>query len=841
MKEFRRRILLVDGSKTFQALFQSAIASDDCDLVVCSSGREALEIVAGHYFDFICSSYYLPDMEGIELCTRVRHLTKFASKPFVLLTSVDDALALNKALPAGVTDIFHKRDVEQLLAFIKRFPSMDARIASRVLYVEDSESQRAHLKKVMEWRGMQVDAFASAEEALQAFLACDYDIVVTDVVLDGTMSGLSFVNRIRRQPGAKGDTPVLALTAFHDKTRRIELYNLGISEYILKPVTEEELLVRIRSLLAMREQQREAERKRLQQQEGQLSVMAAVFANNSDAIIITDANHRIVNVNNAFSRMVGYAPDEVVGKDPRILLSDETEPNAYFPIRDDVITKGWWRGELRGRRKNGQSFPIWLSVSAVPDAEGHVEHYFGIITDISERKAAEERVRHLAHHDPLTHLLNRFSLQERMEQALGFAKRHKQLTALMLIDLDNFKNINDAFGHHVGDQLLVRVARRLTEAVRTSDIVARLGGDEFVVALPEVEGTEDAATVADKIVRLVALPYPMKGQDLRTSPSIGISMYPDDAEEFDELMRKADLAMYAAKSKGGGNYQFFTKELQHASMQRLTLEHDLRAALENQQFELLYQPQIDLVTGQVSGLEALVRWRNSGRRLVTPAEFMPVADESGLSIPLGDWVLREACRQMAAWQAQGIVGLRLSVNLSARQFQDAGLASRIAGIRAETGLPAGRIELEVSESVSMQSPTDTVTLMESLAAQGVTLSIDDFGTGYSSMAYLKLFPIRTLKIDHSIVEGIDTNPNAAQICEVTVLLAHRLGLTAMAEGVETWSQVRHLVSIGCAEAQGFLISRPLPADQAAQFLRAHRPLDWLAALSLPLESKQSVN
>jgi diguanylate cyclase (GGDEF)-like protein/PAS domain S-box-containing protein len=830
VKDFRRRILLVDDSKTFQALFQSEIASDDCDLVICNSGQEALDIIAGRYIDFVCSSYYLSDMDGLELCRRVRQLTKFVSKPFVLLTSVDDAQALTKALPAGVTDIFHKRDVAQLLAFIHRFPSKHARIEGRVLYVEDSDSQRAHLQGLMEWRGLKVDAFASAETAWQAFLAREYDLVVTDVVLDGAMSGLAFVNMIRRQTGARGDIPVLAVTAFDDKTRRIELYNLGVTEYIIKPVAEEELFVRIRSLLAMRDLQQAAERKRFQQQENQLGIMASVFANNNDAIIITDAEKRIVNVNAAFTRIIGYAPEEAIGLHPRPLLFGNTPTATYQQMRDQIIAKGGWQGELWGRRKNGELFPIWLSISVVPDASGRIANYVGIITDISERKASEERVRHLAHHDALTHLPNRLSLQERLKQALSFAWRHDKLIAVMLIDLDNFKTINDTLGHQVGDQLLIHVAQRLTEAVRTSDIVARLGGDEFVVVLPEIEDDTDAATVADKILLSVTRPYQVSGHDLRTSPSIGICMYPEDATEFDDLMKKADLAMYYAKAQGRSNYQFFTRELHYATMQRIALENDLRAALEGQLFELHYQPQIDLPSGAISGVEALVRWRHPERGLVPPADFISVAEETGLIIQLGDWVLREACRQLAAWQAAGILGLRISVNLSANQFLDPRLALRIAEILAETGVAAALLELEVTESVSMHSPTDTVKQMEALTAQGVTLSIDDFGTGYSSMTYLKLFPIRTLKIDRSFVQDIETDPNDAQICEVTVLLAQRLGLKTVAEGVETREQLQRLMAIGCEVIQGYLISKPMPADALAAFVRAHDPRAWAGGL-----------
>jgi diguanylate cyclase (GGDEF)-like protein/PAS domain S-box-containing protein len=561
-------------------------------------------------------------------------------------------------------------------------------------------------------------------------------------------------------------------------------------------------------------------------------IMATVFSNSNEAILITDTKNRIIAVNAAFERLTGYEADEVIGQDPKVLSTGNTPPETYRAMWQALKERGGWQGELLDRRKNGETFPKWLSISVVRDANGAVANFIGSFIDISERKASEERVRHLAHHDALTGLPNRFSLQERLAQALGFAARNRAMLALMMIDLDNFKTINDTLGHQTGDRLLIEVARRLTGAVRASDIVARLGGDEFVVVLPDIEMPTDAAHVAEKILETVERPYAVDGQELRTSPSIGICLYPADAASSDDLMKNADVAMYHAKAQGRANYQFFTTELQQATLERIAIENELRASLDAGEFELHYQPQLDLRTGRISGVEALLRWRHPERGLVLPGDFIPIAEETGLIVPLGDWVLREACRQLAAWQAAGIVDIRLSVNLSAKQFLDPQLALRIAEILAENAVAAAMLDLEVTESMSMRSPTDTVALMDALTQQGMSLSIDDFGTGYSSMAYLKLFPIRTLKIDRSFVSDIETDPNDAQICDVTVLLAHKLGLETVAEGVETQEQLKFLLSIGCERIQGFLISRPLPAAEVAPFIRAHQPLDWLGTTEL---------
>ena len=363
-------------------------------------------------------------------------------------------------------------------------------------------------------------------------------------------------------------------------------------------------------------------------------------------------------------------------------------------------------------------------------------------------------------------------------------------------------------------------------------MVARLGGDEFVVVLTEIESPADAADVAHKVVQMLSAPYLISGNDLRTSPSIGICIYPDDACEIGMLLKSGDVAMYHAKAKGRGNYQFFTEEMNRVVMKRQAMEADLHLAMERQQFVLHYQPQLDLNSGHLIGVEALVRWQHPTRGLIPPAEFISVAEEMGLIVQLGSWVLREACWQLKQWQGEGMTDIRMSVNLSALQFLDKDLAEHIQAILAETGLAADCLDLEVTESMSMASPGDTIAIMQVLAECGMTLSIDDFGTGYSSLAYLKLFPIHTLKIDRSFVKDIEIDTNDADICDVTVLLAHKMGLNVVAEGVETEAQLKFLLSIGCNKIQGFLISKPLPADRVKEFFNNYIPRTELGTVNL---------
>ncbi|PKO33392.1 MAG: GGDEF domain-containing protein [Betaproteobacteria bacterium HGW-Betaproteobacteria-7] len=568
------------------------------------------------------------------------------------------------------------------------------------------------------------------------------------------------------------------------------------------------------------------------QTEEHLRLLAMVFSNSNEAIIVTDAENRIVATNSAFTQLTGYQPEEVLGQNPRLLSAGNTPREVFAEMWTSLHRDGAWQGELWDRRKSGEAYPKWLSVSLVRDEQGNIRNHIGSFIDISELKATQERIRHLAHHDTLTNLPNRFSLNEKLEQAVAFCRRNRMQLALMLIDLDRFKTINDTLGHHAGDELLVEVARRLLGAVRESDIVARLGGDEFVVALPGIGSPDDAAHLADKIAREISRPYLISGQEQRTTPSIGICLFPEDGGEIGDLLKNADVAMYHAKAKGRGNYQFFTEDMNIATTRRMNIESDLRLALERDEFELHYQPQLDLRSGTIVGVEALIRWRHPTRGLVPPGDFIPIAEESGMIAAIGDWVLQEACRQLRLWQDKGIAHVRMSINLSTGQFLDKTLPARIHKLLAQYRLSASLLDLEVTESMSMASPDESISVMKTLRNSGLTLSIDDFGTGYSSLAYLKLLPINTLKIDRSFVKDIESDPNDADICDVTVLLAHKLGLEVVAEGVETEAQLKFLLSIGCEKVQGYLISKPLPAEEAESFIRNNPPMAGLGTVEL---------
>jgi len=544
---------------------------------------------------------------------------------------------------------------------------------------------------------------------------------------------------------------------------------------------------------------------------------ATVFSASTSAICITDANERIVSVNPALTLITGYTPEEVIGQTPKLFSAGLQGEASGDEMWARITARGLWNGEVWHRRKNGEVFPAWLTITAVKDGDGAVTHYTGSFDDISERKRSQEHIQFLAHHDALTRLPNRTLLEDRIRQAIAKSRRDGKHTAVLFLDLDRFKLINDTLGHDTGDQLLARVAERLKSVLRETETVARLGGDEFIIVIPGLADVERAARVAQKVLEVVSAPQLIDERALHVTPSIGISIFPEDGDDVPTLLRNADTAMYHAKESGRNNFQFFTQDMNQAVQERVSIESDLRTAIDNEQFVLFYQPQVDCRSGEVSGMEALIRWRHPQHGLVPPNRFIPIAEETGLIVAIGDWVLREACRQARGWHDQGQHGLRVSVNLSARQLRQANLCEMIATTLAESGLPASALELELTESLLMDDPESASTLLRALAGLGIRMAIDDFGTGYSSLAYLKRFPVARLKIDRSFVRDLCSDANDAAIVRAVVAMAASLRMEVIAEGVETVEQLQFLQAHGCFEVQGFLFSPPLPAADLAGF------------------------
>lgn len=554
--------------------------------------------------------------------------------------------------------------------------------------------------------------------------------------------------------------------------------------------------------------------------EEQLELYAKVFEHSGESILITDQDNGIVSVNQAFQRQTGYSLAEVAGEDPTVLASGRTAGETYRAMWEELKHRGFWQGELWNRRKNGEVYPLWIAITALKDSTGRVTHYIGASIDISERKAAEERIRRLAHHDALTGLINRASLESGLEQVLGVARRNKSHLAVMFIDMDRFKLINDTIGHHAGDALLIRVADRLKEAVRDSDMVARLGGDEFVIVLTGLQQGTDAMHVAENIVHSLGQPYECGENVLHTSPSVGISIFPEDGKDAQTLMKNADTAMYHVKESGRNGYRFFTAQMNTAVEQRLVMERQLREAITDDAFVLYFQPQVDATSKQIVAMEALVRWRHPDGRIISPQEFIPLAEEVGLIKELGEWVLCEACRLFGVWLEMGIAPSRVAINVSLAQLRDDDFFNVIGSSLQRNAMQPGQLELEITESQAMDDPEDMVKRLSRLYDTGVRLAIDDFGTGYSSLAYLKRFPIQVLKLDRSFVEDIEYDPNDAAISQASLAMAHSLDLEVVAEGVETRAQQAFLANFDCDLLQGHLFSKAVDAETAMELLRA---------------------
>lgn len=555
--------------------------------------------------------------------------------------------------------------------------------------------------------------------------------------------------------------------------------------------------------------------------EEKLRLTDKVFEYSSEAILITDQNNRIITVNRGFTEQTGYELEDVIGKDPKLLSSGRHNPDFYREMWTSLHEDGHWSGEMWDRRKDGAVYPKWLSINAVRDPDnGQLTHYIAIFADISQRKAAEERIRHMAHHDALTSLPNRMLLQDRLRQALAKARHDHRQVAVMFIDLDRFKTINDSLGHYVGDMLLQEIARRLSNCIRESDTVARLGGDEFVIVLESIPSPDEVQRVADSMITEVSRPLLLEEHELYVTPSIGISMAPLDGSDVDTLMRNADTAMYQAKNTGGGNYQFFAPHMNQAATERLEIEHSLRRALENNEFELHYQPIIDLMTNRIYGAEVLLRWHHHQFGAIAPDRFIPIAEETNLILPIGEWVLRNAIHQLALWRDEGHESMVLCVNLSARQFRQVGLVQMLSSALANEGITSDKLELEITESILMDNQLETVALMEQFNEMGVKLSVDDFGTGYSSLSYLRHLPISKLKIDRSFVRDIPYNSDDATVASAIVSLARALDLKVVAEGVETEEQLDFIRAAGCHAVQGYYYSVPLGAAEFIAYQQA---------------------
>ncbi|MFI3154789.1 MAG: EAL domain-containing protein [Methylococcaceae bacterium] len=682
-----------------------------------------------------------------------------------------------------------------------------------VLLIEDHKPDAVLLRALLMENTRQFFHLVHAER-LEDGLACadreHFDVALLDLSLPDTFGQDTFWRLHRQAP----NLPIIVLTGFDDEDLAIKLAQAGAQDYLVKSDLNSGILHRSIHYAI--------ERKRVEEK---LRLAATVFDSTLEGILITDAKTKVISVNQALCSITGYCAEEFIGNTPNIIKS-ERHNHAFFRQLWDILNKtGQWRGEIWNRRKNGEVFPTWVNISAVPHGTtDNTSHYVAVFTEITELKLSEERLNYLAHHDPLTGLPNRLLFHDRLEQAVLLAQRSRRMIAVMFLDLDRFKAINDTLGHLIGDELLVAVAERLKHCARETDTIARLGGDEFAVIITQIVQEEDIEQIAQKIIQTLSSVYSVGGYEVFVTASIGINLYPGIDNDREKLLENADVAMYHAKQFGRNNYKFYSTDMNAVALERLMLETNLRRALERDEFRLYYQPQIDMQSGSVNGVEALIRWQHPDLGLISPLEFIPLLEETGLILPVGEWVIRTACKQIRDWLDAGFPQLTMAVNLSARQFRQPNLVEMIEQQLHEFYIPPALLELELTETVMMDNIEETTAILQKLKRLGLKIAVDDFGTGVSSLGYLKHFPVDTLKISHDFVLNLPTDSADASIASAVISLARNMQLSSVAEGVENQGQMDFLRSQDCERIQGFLFSRPIPPDQMTTLLTSWQAL-----------------
>lgn len=560
----------------------------------------------------------------------------------------------------------------------------------------------------------------------------------------------------------------------------------------------------------------------IKRNEDHLHQAAAVFESTREGVMITDAERRIQRVNRAFTEITGYSQLESLNKSPAMLRSGRHDQTFYMDMWEEIANTGHWQGEIWNRRKNGEIYPELLSISSVKNQDGEICNYVGVFADITKLKASEKELEFLAHHDPLTHLPNRLLFMSRLQHGIAQASRQNSQLAVLMLDLDRFKDVNDNFGHLAGDELLQLVAEQLTSRLRAADTVCRLGGDEFVILLEEMNHPKAAAAIASDIIAAMNKSWRLfTGNEVRIGVSIGIAMFPEHAQCAAELVQQADTALYEAKNEGRNCFKFFSEELTFATRERIQIEFNLRKGIENNELRVFFQPQFEIASGDIIGAEALVRWETADGELIMPLRFISIAEETGLITSIGNWVLKETCRQGKQWLDLGLPPIRLAVNLSSHQLLHGDICNFVSSVLAETGFSANYLELELTESVLMKREKEAIAILNQLHDLGVHLAIDDFGTGYSSLAHLKSFPLDVLKIDKSFIQDIPLHRDNMEITATIIAMAKNLRMRVIAEGVETKEQMDFLALHQCNFYQGYYASKPLPIAEFTELLQKH--------------------
>ncbi len=711
-----------------------------------------------------------------------------------------------------------------------------------VLIVEDTPASLKLLSDLLTEAGYYVRQAPNGELALWTAQSRPPELILLDVRMPG-IDGFEVCRRLKETPELR-QVPVIFLSAQHDTDDKVRGFALGAVDFIPKPFQAEEILARTdahvrlgraqkalaaeRALLEERVAERTAElAKEVEQRRANeefLRLASQVFEATQDAIVVTDREARIVATNPAFTQISGYTAKEVLGQNAALLHAGEPDVASFEALVQSLVKTGHWSGEILARRKSGETYPGLLSASVVRDAQGQVINHVAVFMDITERKAEQHLIDFLSNHDALTGLPNRLLARQRFTQTLNAARREGRCVAVMCLDLDRFKSINDSYGHDMGDKALQVVSHYLTETVREGDTVTRQGGDEFQIIMADDAQLSATMALAQQILAGLRKELVIDGQQITVTSSIGIAVSLTDGESFDELVRNADTALFRAKEIGRDNYAFFTERMDAEIRDKLAIQSQLRGAIARDEFEVHYQPQVCLKTGAMVGAEALLRWDNAVLGKVPPNRFIPLAEEYGLVNSIGEWVLESVCAQMKVWNDQGLGKIKVAVNLAAGQFANDATVPYVESTLRKFGVAPEYLGLEITEGTVMGDPNKAVAALRRLKDIGVSISLDDFGTGYSSLSYLKRFPIDVLKIDKSFVDDVTTNSADAAIALSVISLAHNLNMRVIAEGVETREQVQFLTERGCDEMQGYYFSRPVNAESFTALLRERRNL-----------------
>jgi diguanylate cyclase (GGDEF)-like protein/PAS domain S-box-containing protein len=818
-------IVVVDDRVTNRnILAQLARAVEpQADVHAFDNARTAYEWMIDRDVDLIITDFQMPEMNGAEFVRECRRKLKCFDVPIIVITAYEDRDYRYSALEAGATDFlrspidhheFRTRAVNLLTMWRQK-----QIIRQRALSLENElraaiDQHARDLRQSEEKLRNVIDTVPALIRASDADGRCVY-------LNSYYRSVLAFdVARAIGQP-----IGILFDEAYGRRHRELEIQIFETGRTL--PGFEERLVDRngdTRQFLTTKAPLRDetgamtlvvtvsldiTERARAEENVRKLSM---AVEQSPASVLITNTAGEIEYVNAKFTEVTGYQPEEVIGRTPRMLKSSYTPAETHRTMWETIKAGREWRGEFYNKKKNGELYWEFASISAIKDVTGQVTHYLAVKEDITVRKKYEEQILRQANYDDVTRLPNRVLALDRLSQALARAHRQKSMVGLLFIDLDRFKVVNDTLGHSIGDRLLKEVGQRLSLCIREGDTVARLGGDEFTVVLPDISAPKHAELVAEKILEVFAQPIVIDGQELFTTASIGITLYPLDAHDPHALMRNADAAMYQAKELGRNRAQFFTRELNEQAMERVRIETHLRHALERDEMTLHYQPIIDLRSGRLIAAEALLRWHNEDLGNVPPSQFIPMAEDTGQINMIGAWVIKAACRQAADWRSAGAPPIRMSVNVSSRQFRGPTLIDAVTRSLDDTGLPADHLDLEITEGLLMEDLPETTAAFERLTAMGVRFSVDDFGTGFSSLSYLKRFPVTSLKIDRSFIKDVTDDSDHAVLVRAIITMAHSLKLLVVAEGVETPEQMAFVTANGCDFVQGYFVGKPMPAD-----------------------------